>query len=60
MAEFKEKTIPEMFGVLQKHVKDGHFIGSNGVSSVCMHVHICVVYAGMVMCVTVHTAFYLS
>ncbi|XP_065898852.1 glutathione S-transferase 1-like [Dysidea avara] len=29
-AEFKEKTVPQMFPVLQKHVKDGHFIGSNG------------------------------
>jgi len=28
MAEFKEKTIPQMFGVLQKNVKNGHFIGS--------------------------------
>jgi len=36
MAEFKENTIPKMLGVLQKHVKDGHFIGSDGVSSVCM------------------------
>ena len=31
-AEFKEKTIPNMFGVLQKHIKDGHFLGSDGVS----------------------------
>jgi len=31
-AEFKEKTIPLMFPVLQKHVKDGHVIGSDGVS----------------------------
>jgi len=30
-AEFKEKTVPQMFPVLQKHVKDGHFIGSDGV-----------------------------
>ncbi|XP_065898854.1 glutathione S-transferase 1-like [Dysidea avara] len=29
-AEFKEKTVPQMFPVLQKHVKDGHFIGSGG------------------------------
>lgn len=29
--EFKEKTVPDMFGVIQKHIKDGHFIGSDGV-----------------------------
>jgi len=28
IAEFKEKTVPQMFGVLQKNVKNGHFIGS--------------------------------
>ena len=32
-AEFKEKTVPQMFPVLQKHVKDGRFIGSGGVSN---------------------------
>ena len=31
MTEFKEKTVPNMFGILQKHIKDGHFIGSDGV-----------------------------
>ena len=31
VAEFKEKTVPNMFGVIQKHIKDGHFIGSDGV-----------------------------
>ena len=31
--EFKEKTVPNMFGVIQKHIKDGHFIGSDGVSN---------------------------
>ena len=36
-AEFKEKTVPQMFPVLQKHVKDGHFIGSNGVSNFAWH-----------------------
>ena len=28
MAEVKEKTLPNMLGVLQKNVKNGHFIGS--------------------------------
>jgi len=28
MAEFKEKTGPDMLKVLQKHVNNGHFIGS--------------------------------
>ncbi|XP_065900351.1 hematopoietic prostaglandin D synthase-like [Dysidea avara] len=32
IAEFKEKTVPQMFGVLQKHVKNGHFIGSEKLS----------------------------
>ncbi|XP_065898846.1 hematopoietic prostaglandin D synthase-like [Dysidea avara] len=32
LAEFKEKTVPQMFGVLQKHVKNGHFIGSEKLS----------------------------
>ena len=26
--EFKEKTGPNMFGILQKHVKNGHINGS--------------------------------
>ena len=28
MAELKEKTLPNMLEVLQKNVKNGHFIGS--------------------------------
>jgi len=31
-AEFKEKTGPDMLNVLQKHVKNGHFIGSEKLS----------------------------
>ncbi|XP_065898853.1 glutathione S-transferase 1-like [Dysidea avara] len=29
-AEFKDKTVPQMFPVIQKHVKDGHVVGSGG------------------------------
>ncbi|XP_065890960.1 uncharacterized protein [Dysidea avara] len=32
MAEVKEKTLPNMLGVLQKNVKNGHFIGSEKLS----------------------------
>ena len=28
MQEFKEKTGPNMLGILQKHVKNGHINGS--------------------------------
>jgi len=38
MTEFQAK-IPEMFGMLQKHVKDGHFNGSDGVSG-CVFVSV--------------------
>lgn len=31
MKEFKEKTAPKMLGILQNHMKDGHFNGSGGV-----------------------------
>ena len=34
-AEFKDKTVPQMFPVIQKHVKDGHVVGSGGVSFYC-------------------------
>ena len=40
MAEFQAK-IPEMFGILQKHVKDGHINGSDGVSG-CVFVSVSV------------------
>ena len=47
-SEFKEKTVPQMFPVLQKHVKDGHVIGSDGVSCfVAMLLCMCMpVYCG--------------
>ena len=37
LAEFKEKIVPSMFGVLQKQIKDGHFNGSDGVCVVVLY-----------------------
>ena len=54
-AEFKEKTGPDMLNVLQKHVKNGHFIGSE--VSWCVYVSVCMSVTGAGMSKHTHPNF---